>query len=104
MMKATIEILLDEETVLGSSTIGRYMVRYYDDDDEEVGGSFHKTIEEAEVEVRDSRHGLRDIVDNHGPTPHHAACSQVGFELQGSRGCALGDDGHTAKGSHVAFP
>ena len=53
MCKATIEILLDEETVLGSSTIGKYMVRYYDEDEEEVGGSFHETIEAAEVEVID---------------------------------------------------
>jgi hypothetical protein len=53
MMKATIEILFDEEAVLGSPTIGKYMVRYFDEDDEEVGGSFHETILEAEAEVLD---------------------------------------------------
>ena len=53
MCKATIEILFDEETVLGSPTIGKYMVRYFDEDDEEVGGSFHETIQEAEAEVLD---------------------------------------------------
>jgi hypothetical protein len=53
MMKATIEILFDEETVLGSPTIGKYMVRYFDEEDEEVGGSFHETIQEAHDEVID---------------------------------------------------
>lgn len=51
--KATIEILFDEEAVLGSPTIGKYMVRYFDEDNEEVGGSFHETIQEAEAEVLD---------------------------------------------------
>jgi|LWDU01.1.fsa_nt_gi hypothetical protein len=52
-MKATIEVLFDEETVLGSPTIGKYMVRYFDEYDEEVGGSFHETIQEAHDDVID---------------------------------------------------
>ena len=51
--KATIEILFDEEAVLGSPTIGKYMVRYFDEDDEPVGGSFHETIQEAHDDVLD---------------------------------------------------
>lgn len=53
ILKATIEILYEDETVLGSPTIGQYMVRYFDEDDEEVGGSFHETIQEAHDEVID---------------------------------------------------
>ena len=52
MMKATIEILYEDETIWGATPDGVYMVRYYDEEEEEIGGSFHKTIEEAEVEVR----------------------------------------------------
>ena len=51
--KATIEILYEDEKVLGSPTIGSYMVRYYDEDDEELGGSFHETIAEAEISARE---------------------------------------------------
>ena len=53
MKKATIEILYEDEKVLGSPTIGQYMVRCYDEDGDEISGSFHETIEEAEAEVRD---------------------------------------------------
>ena len=53
ILKATIEILYEDETVLGSPTIGKYMVRYFDEDDEEIGGSFHETIQEAHDEVVD---------------------------------------------------
>ena len=52
-MKATIEVLFDEEAIFGSPTICKYMVRYFDEDDEEVGGSFHETIQEAHDEVID---------------------------------------------------
>jgi len=52
MMKATIEILYEGETVLGSPTIGEYMVREYDEDGDEIGGCFFKTIEEAETHVK----------------------------------------------------
>ena len=52
MMKATIEILYEGETVLGSQTNGEYMVVEYDEDGDEIGGSFYKTIEEAEAHVK----------------------------------------------------
>jgi len=50
MKKAVIEILYEGEPVLGSPTNGQYMVREYEDE-EELGGSFYKTIEEAEARV-----------------------------------------------------
>ena len=53
MKKAVIEILDEGEKILGSPTIGQYMVRYYDEDDDEIGGSFHETMAEAEASVRD---------------------------------------------------
>ena len=52
MKKATIEILYKDETIFGSRTGGNYMVREYEDG-EEMGGSFFKTIEEAEVRVHE---------------------------------------------------
>ena len=52
MKKAVIEILYEDETVLGSRTNGQYLVREYDDE-EELGGSFYKTLEEAEARVRE---------------------------------------------------
>jgi len=52
MKKATIEILEEGETIFGSRTGGNYMVREYEDG-EEMGGSFFKTIEEAETYVRE---------------------------------------------------
>ena len=57
MKKAAIEILFEDEKVLDSKTSGGYMVVYYDDDhkgeQEEIGGSFYETIEEAEASVRE---------------------------------------------------
>ena len=50
MKKAVIEILYEGEPVLGSQTNGQYLVREYEDE-EELGGSFYKTIEEAEARV-----------------------------------------------------
>jgi hypothetical protein len=52
MKKATIEILEEGEIIFGSRTGGNYMVREYEDG-EEMGGSFFKTIEEAEVRVHE---------------------------------------------------
>ena len=52
MKKAVIEILYEDETVLGSHTNGQYLVREYENE-EELGGSFYKTLEEAEARVRE---------------------------------------------------
>jgi len=49
---ATIEILNEGEKILGSPTYGSYMVREYEDE-EELGGSFYETMEEAEAHVRE---------------------------------------------------
>jgi hypothetical protein len=50
MRTATIEVLEKGEIVLGSPTIGRYMVREYDDD-RETGGAFYKTLVDADKHV-----------------------------------------------------
>ena len=52
MKTATIEILEEGETIFGSRTNGEYFVREYEDK-EEMGGSFFKTIGEAETYVRE---------------------------------------------------
>ena len=52
MKKAVIEILYEDEPVLGSRTNGQYLVREYKNE-EELGGSFYKTLEEAEAHVRE---------------------------------------------------
>ena len=52
MKTATIEILEEGETIFGSRTAGEYFVREYEDN-EEMGGGFFKTMEEAETEVRE---------------------------------------------------
>jgi hypothetical protein len=51
MKTAIIEILEKGETIFGSPTNGEYFVRRFEDM-EEMGGSFFKTIEEAETYVR----------------------------------------------------
>ena len=51
MKTATIEILEEGETIFGSPTNGEFFVRKYEDG-EEMGGSFFKTMEEAEARVR----------------------------------------------------
>jgi hypothetical protein len=51
MKKATIEILHEDESVLGSKTSGQYMVREYEDG-EEMSGSFHKYLHDAVSHVR----------------------------------------------------
>ena len=48
---ATIEILEEGEMVFGSVPAGRYMVREFDDDDEEVGAEFYESILLAEKHV-----------------------------------------------------
>ena len=50
MKSATIEILHEGETVLGSKTSGQYFVREYEGENE-MGGGFFQTIEEAEARV-----------------------------------------------------
>ena len=52
MRTATIEILNEGETIFGSRTGGDYMVREYEEG-EEMGGSFFKTMKEAEARVRE---------------------------------------------------
>lgn len=52
MKTATIEILEPGETIFGSPTAGKYFVRRYEDE-EEMGGSFFETIEEAETNVKE---------------------------------------------------
>ena len=52
MKTATIEILKQGETIFGSRTVGKYFVRRYEDE-EEMGGSFFETIEEAETNVKE---------------------------------------------------
>ena len=51
MKKATIEILHEDETVLGSRTNGQYFVREYENG-EERSGSFHKYLHEAVSHVK----------------------------------------------------
>ena len=48
----TIETLEPGETIFGSPTAGKYFVRRYEDE-EEMGGSFFETIEEAETNVKE---------------------------------------------------
>jgi hypothetical protein len=50
MRQATIEVLEKGEHVLGTPTMGRYMVREYRDG-EETGGAFYKTLEDADKHV-----------------------------------------------------
>ena len=52
MKKATIEILHEGETVLGSRTAGAYFVREYEDGEEKVG-TFHKYLHDAVNHVRE---------------------------------------------------
>ena len=51
MKKATIEILHEVETVLGSPTNGQYFVREYENG-EERSGSFHKYLHDAVSHVK----------------------------------------------------
>ena len=51
MKKATIEILHEDETVLGSPTNGQYFVREYENG-EEMSGSFNKYLHDAVSHVK----------------------------------------------------
>ena len=51
MKKATIEILHEGETVLGSPTSGQYFVREYENG-EEMSCSFHKYLHDAVSHVK----------------------------------------------------
>ena len=52
MKTATLEVLEPGAVILGSFTNGQYFVREYVDG-EEMGGSFFKSITEAEARVRE---------------------------------------------------
>ena len=52
MKTTTIETLEEGELIFGSPTTGKYFVRRYEDG-EEMSGSFFKTMEEAETDVRE---------------------------------------------------
>jgi len=51
MKKATIEILHEDETILGSPTNGQYFVREFENG-EEMSGSFHKYLHDAVNHVK----------------------------------------------------
>ena len=51
MKKATIEILHEGETILGSRTNGPYFVQEYEDG-EVMGASFHKYLHDAVSHVK----------------------------------------------------
>ena len=51
MKKATIEILHEDETVLGSPTNGQYFLREYENG-EQMSGSFHKYLHDAVSHVK----------------------------------------------------
>jgi len=42
-----IECLEEGELIFGTKTNGKWLVRLYDENHVEMGGSFHKTIEDA---------------------------------------------------------
>jgi len=52
MKKTTIEVLEKGELIFGSPTVGKYMVRRYEDG-EEMGGGFFKTKKEALTHARE---------------------------------------------------
>ena len=52
MKKTTIEILEEGEFIFGSPTVGKYMVRRFEDD-VEMGGGFFKTKKEALTHARE---------------------------------------------------
>ena len=51
MKKATIEILHEDETVLGAPTNGQYFVQEYENG-EVMGASFHKYLHDAVSHVK----------------------------------------------------
>ena len=52
MKKATIEVLEKGALIFGSPTVGKYMVRRYEDE-VEMGGGFFRTKKEALQHARD---------------------------------------------------
>ena len=52
MKKTTIEVLEKGELIFGSPTVGKYMVRRYEDE-VEMGGGFFKTKKEAQQHARE---------------------------------------------------
>ncbi len=52
MKTATIEILREDETILGSTPIGQYFVREYDENREELGGQCFKYLHDAVSHVK----------------------------------------------------
>ena len=59
MRKTITEVLEPGEMILGSPTVGKYMVRSYLNGEEVVGG-FLKTKKEARVHAREYRNGKVD--------------------------------------------
>ena len=60
MRTATIEVLEKGEIVLGSPTVGRYLVKEFVDD-RETGGAFFKTLKDADKHVAEY---IREGVDD----------------------------------------
>ena len=69
MKTATIEILHDNETMLGTKTSGNYLVREFEDG-VEMAGQFFNTMDEAESRVREYQgdlnleNDLKGIIDS----------------------------------------
>ena len=62
MKRATLEII-DFNLVIKPPIVGTYCVKIYDDD-EEMGGSFFNTIEEAEKYMREYQFDPEDLEDD----------------------------------------
>ena len=56
MKRATLEILQDGEKIFGSNTQGKYFVQEFEDE-QPRGGSFFKTIQEAEKHMVEYENG-----------------------------------------------
>ena len=56
MRRATLEILQEDEKVFGSNTGGKYFVQEFENE-EPKGGSFFKTIQEAERHMVEYENG-----------------------------------------------
>ena len=56
MRRATLEILQDGEKIFGSNTGGKYFVQEFENE-EPKGGSFFKTIQEAERHMVEYENG-----------------------------------------------
>ena len=62
MKRATLEII-DFNLVIKPPIVGTYCVKIYDDE-EEMGGSFFNTIEEAEKYMREYQFDPEDLEDD----------------------------------------